>query len=143
VIKRGATQQSPHNVFIYLSGHAILDANGQLQAVIKNKENEEPDTVEIDKFVTEISKRVNCHVNALLDTSKKRPETKGSNQDNKRIVKKEKLAGGMHKYSLDHDSEKTQTVDMQGLKISQMTYEWLSYMRGNPGGQYPDILKDF
>ena len=24
-----------------------------------------------------------------------------------------------------------------------MTAAWLAYMRGNPGGQYPNILKDF
>ena len=32
---------------------------------------------------------------------------------------------------------------MGNFKMSPMTAAWLSYMRGNPGGQYPDILKDF
>ena len=94
VIARGRV--SPHNVFIYFSGHAILDSNGLLQAAIKGQENSEPDLLPIDKFVNEISKRVNCHVIALIDTSKKKPATKGLNNDrDKRQVKKERLTGGM------------------------------------------------
>jgi hypothetical protein len=132
VKKRGGTHQ--HNVFIYLSGHAVMSTQGELQAAVKN-ENGTVDYVKIVEEIQNVSTRPNCHVIALLDSSKKRNKTKSSQP--------EKLIGGMHIYSQDSDNNKEQVVEVGNFKMSPMTAAWLSYMRGNPGGQYPDILKDF
>ena len=42
-----------------------------------------------------------------------------------------------------YGNNKVQSKKVGDFELSPMTAEWLSYMRGNPGGQYPNILKDF
>ena len=41
------------------------------------------------------------------------------------------------------NSNKEAISELGKFSLSPMTESWLAYVRGNPGGQYPNILKDF
>jgi hypothetical protein len=51
-------------------------------------------------------------------------------------------AGGIHIYYAKRDGALAD-AGKEGDKLSPMTGAWLSYIKGNLGALYPEVLKDF